>query len=161
MKSSTKLATVALAAALLSGCAARGPAYKPAEDLPPGNALVYVYRGSSFAFGARSASFYVDDVNVFDLRAGGYSWVSLPPGHYKLKQTWPIDMMAKSVEIQLDVRAGEASYVSLQTGTCSYRMICWELRAQPPAVGQEAIADKKFQDNLGPEEVKAELARKS
>lgn len=161
MRSSINLAIVAVAIALLSGCAARGPIYKPAEGVPASNGLVYVYRASGFAFGGRSASFYVDGVNVFGIRAGGYSWASLPPGHYKLKQTWPVDMFAKSVEIDLDVRAGETSYVSLETSVCNFNTVCWELRQQPPAIGEAAIADKKFQDNLDADELKAQLDHKS
>lgn len=153
-----------LLAVFLSGCAATGPVYKPVEN-DPGKALVYVYRGTGFALGGRSAYFYVDGVNVFDLDQGGYSWVSLPPGPYKLKQSWPVDAFAKSTELDLDVRAGEIRYFSFQTGICQggSREICiqWEFRDQPPEVGRAAIADKRFQQNSGAAKLKMQLDRKS
>lgn len=145
--------------ALLSGCAATGPVYKPVQDADPGNALVYVFRGAGFAMGGRTAYFYVNDVNVFDLDQGGYSWVSLPPGNYKLKQGWPIDVMAKPTELDLEARAGETLYFSFQTGTCKagFREICvqWQFRGLPAGEGRSAIADKRFQPNFGAAKLKS------
>lgn len=142
-----------LISSLISACAATGPIYKPAENVDANKALVYVYRGPAFALGARSAYFYVDGVNVFDLDQGGYSWVALSPGRHTLRQKWPVDVTMKAVEFEIDVRAGETRYFSFQTGGCQggYNQIClqWELRAQPPQVGAVAIIDKRFQENVG------------
>jgi hypothetical protein len=150
-----------LLAVFVSGCAATGPVYRPVENVDPGNALVYVYRGTGFALGGRTAYFYVDGVNVFDLDQGGYSWVSLPPGRYKFKQSWPVDIPARSTELDLEVRAGETQYFSFQTGTCQggYREICvqWEFRHQPPDSGRAAIADKRFQKNFGAAKLRLQL----
>lgn len=155
---------VPLLVALLSGCAASGPIFKPPEDADPGNALVYIYRGTGVAFGARSAYFYVNDVNVFDLNQGGYSWVSLPPGNYRLKQSWPADIFAKSIELDLEVHAGETRYFSFETGTCQggYREIClqWRFQGQSPDTGRLAIADKRFQQNFGASKLRLLLNQK-
>jgi hypothetical protein len=149
--------------ALLSGCAATGPVYEPVENADSGNALVYVFRGAGFAMGGRTAYFYVNDINVFDLDQGGYSWVSLPPGRYKLKQSWPIDVMAKPTELDLEARAGETLYFSFQTGMCKagFREICvqWQFRGLPADEGRSAIADKRFQPNFGAAKLKSMLDR--
>lgn len=138
---------------LLSACTATGSIYKPAENVDANKALVYVYRGTGFALSARSAYFYVDGVNVFDLDQGGYSWMALSPGRHKLRQKWPVDVITRPLEFEIDVRAGETRYFSFQTGGCqgSYNQICvqWELREQPRDVGAAAIVDKRFQENLG------------
>lgn len=103
----------------------------------------------------------MNDVNVFDLNADGYSWVVLPSGTYKLKQKWAADIMAKPVEINLDVRPGETRYLSFQTGVCGggYRLVCleWSLRSETAAVGRQAIEDKKFQENFGQTKVTEQL----
>lgn len=146
----------------LSGCAATGSVYKPVENADAGNALVYIYRGTGFALGGRSAYFYVNDVNVFDLDSGGYSWVSLPPGRYKLRQSWPVDLMARSTEAQIEVRAGEIRYYSFQTGMCQggYREVCvrWEFNAVAPDSGRAEIPNKRFQENFGSAKLRQQLA---
>lgn len=147
------IAVATLVVLLLTGCAATGPAFQPVANVDPGSGLVYVYRAKTFALGARAAYFYINDVNVFDLNADGYSWVSLPAGTYKLKQKWAADIWAKPVEVNLDVRPGETRYLSFETGVCAsgYKEIClqWTLRSETAQVGQQAIVDKKFQENFG------------
>lgn len=137
----------------LSGCAATGPIYRPADNVNPKNAVIYVYRGTGFAFGARSAYFYINNVNVFDLDQGGYSWVSLPPGRYKLKHSWPVDVVAKSSELDIQVEAGQNLYFALNTGMCNNLSpgVCvkWGVEERTPEIGKTEIADKKFQKNFG------------
>jgi hypothetical protein len=138
---------------LLVGCAATGPAFAPAQISEPDAATVYVYRRSNFALRARAAYFYINDVNIFDLNAEGYSWVALPAGGYTLRQAWAVDMFAKPIVVKFEVRPGQTKYFSFQTGTCAggYREICleWELREQSLDVGRREIQQMKFQDNFG------------
>lgn len=145
-----------IAVALLGGCAATGPVFRPMEKVEPGNGLVYVYRVDTFAGGGRSTPLYVEDVHVFDLKAGGYSWLSLPAGKYKLRQELPWNLVTKSNELVLDVRSGETSFyaVSTATGSCltgqpSCIGICWTLRNVNAQVGRSEVADKRFQENTG------------
>lgn len=150
-----------LALACLTGCAATGPAFKPVENVDPNNALLYIYRSNTFGLGGRAAYFYVDDVNVFDLNIEGYSWVSLPPGSYKLKQKWGIDIIVKPIEMDLKVNPGETQYMSFETYGCNAGSgkICieWVLRRVPPETGQRDIADKRFQENFGQAKLKDRL----
>lgn len=145
---------------LFTGCAAIGPAFTPAPD-EAGNGILYVYRGTNKAFGARSAYFYVNDINVFDLDRNGYSWVSLPSGTYKVTQKWPIDIMTKSIETTIEIRAGEARYISFDTGFCQggFGTICmsWVLRQENKDKAMWQITDKKFQPNFGLEKLKAAI----
>ncbi len=154
---------VSLIAIVLSGCAATGPVFTPVAPPDPDSAVVYIYRERTFAFGARAAYFYVNDVNVFDLNADGYSWLTLPAGRYKLRQTWALDIIPKPIEANVELKAGEIRYLSLSTGVCrgGYRLheVCVEreLRNQPPQVGRAAIADKHFQENFGMAKLKRQL----
>jgi len=146
----------------LVGCAATGPAFKAVESIPPGEATLYVYREGGLALGARSAYFYVNDINVFDLDRLGYSWVALPPGRYKLRQSWPVDVLARSTQFEIDLKAGEVRYFSFGTGNCAagYREICYSFRELPAGAGRAAIADKQFQENFGTTKVRQSLEKK-
>jgi hypothetical protein len=146
---------------LLTGCAATGPAFAPAQISDPDAATVYIYRKSNFALRARAAYFYVNDVNVFDLNAEGYSWVALPGGKYTLRQGWAVDMLAKSLVLNLEVRPRETRYFSFETGVCAagYREVCveWVLREQRPEVGRREIQEMKFQENFGASKLAQQL----
>lgn len=149
----------------LAGCSATGPIYKPAENIPEGEAVIYISREAGFGLGGRSAYFYVNEVNVFDLDQRGYSWVSLPSGHYKLRQSWPVDVMARSVSFEIDVKPGEVRYFSFGTGACSdgYRpgiCISYGVQELPPDAGKAAIADKRFQENFGMPKLRQALGAK-
>jgi hypothetical protein len=149
-----------LSAILLSACTATGPTFQPADNTTtPGNGMLYVYREKTFAFGGRSAYFYVNDVNVFDLNPEGYSWVSLPPGTYKLKQKWPVDVSFGSLEISIQIQPGEARYVSFATGGCKVYPMCveWRLAGENQRVGAQEISAKKFQPNFGAEKINIKL----
>ncbi len=147
--------------ALLGGCAATGPVFRPVEKVNQGDGLIYVYRADAFAGGGRSTPVYVDDVHVFDLRAGGYSWFSVPAGRYKLRQDLPWDLVTQSNELVLDVRPGETSFYSVSTevGDCKIASKCirWILRNVNGHVGQSEIEDKRFQENAGLEQLRQKL----
>ena len=142
---------------IVSACTAVGPAFKPVERVDAKTTLVYIYREESFALGGRSAYFYINDINVFDLAPGGYSWVTLPSGIYKIKQKWPLDVSWKSIEITLEVKPGETRFYDFYTGACPVgsQPICieWTLRSIPSDSGKRAILNKKFQPNFGLEKM--------
>lgn len=139
---------------LLAGCAAKGPAFVPVQISDPDTATVYIYRRNNSVLRARAAYFYVNDVNVFDLRAAGYSWIALPAGKYTLRQAWGADMLlAKPIVAHLEVRPGQTRYYSFQTGLCEggYAHVCleWEIREETSDVGSREIQKMKFQNNFG------------
>lgn len=162
------LPLMALVLAVLAGCAGQGPKFHPpgpvfeqVANRDPNRALIYIYRPVTFALGGRAAYFYINDVNVFDINIGGYSWVELPPGTYKLNQKWAFDVIAKSIEMNIAVKAGEVRYMSFQTGGCGSGggQICisYTLQEQPELIAGPAIADKHFQDNFGLSKLNAVL----
>jgi hypothetical protein len=138
---------------LLAGCAA-GPAFVEAPEPQPGKAVVYIYREPNIAAAARNAAFYVDDTKIFDLMAGGYSYVYVTPGHYEIAQKWPywpFDMGAirDAVAIPLDGKAGDVRYVRFESGVGSancYNCITieWRLIEVGAGVGHTEIASEKF-----------------
>ncbi|MBV8656824.1 MAG: DUF2846 domain-containing protein [Burkholderiales bacterium] len=151
--------------ALVDGTFATGPTFKPTENISPNEAVVYIYRDASWAIRSRAARFYINDVHLFSLDQLGYSWVSLPAGHYTLRQGWPIDMMAKSIQLELDVKPGQVRYFSFRTGVCPKQephSLCmdYRLQEQPASIAQPEIADKRFQENFGLADLRQTLSSK-
>ncbi|MFZ6646151.1 DUF2846 domain-containing protein [Undibacterium sp. TJN25] len=151
---------------MLTGCAANGPAFSPVKSAEKNSGLLYFYRENQFRAGGRTAYFYVNDVNVFDLDRNGYSWITLPAGTYRLKQKWPVDITTKAIEGDIEVRAGETQYFSFRVGSCrnpdhweSGRCFGWELRKEQEATGMTDIEDKKFQENFGLAILKQKLSK--
>jgi len=102
---------------LLSGCVATGPIYQNAPDPKESDALIYIYRPSSFAGGARDAYFYVNDVNIADISSEGYTWFHVPAGEYVLKQKWPVDVaFGKTIEAKVKWLPKQKYYYRLSTG---------------------------------------------
>lgn len=139
--------------ALLAGCAASGPAFSPAHVSDPEAATVYIYRKPALALTARAAYFYVNDVNVFDLNSGGYSWVALPAGTFTLRQEWSFDMLAKPLVLTFETNPKQSRYFSFETNVCGagYKEIClgWRLREERAEVGRTEIQAMKYQENFG------------
>lgn len=100
---------------------------------------------------------------VFTLSVG-YSWIALPPGHYKLRQSWPIDVMSKTTQLEVDLRQDEVRYSSFGTDGCSSKQgeICirYALQEVPVNTGRAAIADKRFQENFGAGKLHQSLEKK-
>lgn len=89
-----RYAAALLCVVVLAGCAATGPVYQDAPEPRETDALVYIFRPNPFLSiaGGRDAYFYVNDVNIVDLSAEGYTWFHIPAGEYSLKQKWPYDI---------------------------------------------------------------------
>jgi len=144
---------LSISAVILAGCAS-GPAFVEAPAPDNGKALIYVYREPNFAAAARNAAFYVDGRKVFDLMAGGYSYVYVTPGRHAISQKWPywpFDMgsIRDAVGITMDVKAGETRYAQFSSGVGDsncYRCIVieWKIEEVPASTGREGIAKEKF-----------------
>ena len=101
-------ASLAVAVLILSGCAT-GPAFKKVEQVPPGKALIYVYRPA--AHGAAIVPGLVfNQLNSVGLTAWGYYPHYANPG----KVTIAAIATGRS-HIDLDARAGETYYVRAGT----------------------------------------------
>lgn len=164
MQNAIRFLALAISALVLSACAVAptGAEFSPATRSDPNSALVYVYREPGLVYGGRPAYFYINGTNVFDLSPGGYSWVALPPGQYKIKQAWPADLMKKSMEADLAVSAGETRFLSFATGVCDkyvYNGICinWTLIEQPQQSALASLRTKRLQDNFGAAKLKEAL----
>lgn len=139
--------------ALLSGCAASG---KPFVDVPSvsNQGTIYIYRENSLALGGRTASFKVNpsaDQIQFKLDRNGYSWFHLPPGQYKVIQTWPFDiqMFKPPLETKVEIKSGESHYVKFNVGGCqsTYPNMCiqWQLGQVSSQQGHDEIVDNVLQ----------------
>lgn len=139
---------------LLSGCAATGPAFTPAPhpDANAKQALVYIYRSDTFAFGGRDAYFYVNGVNVADLSRNGYTWFHAPAGTHQLVQKWPIDVSRQSLEGKVEWIAGETYYYKLLTDSESSHptlTLRWRLAAVSPGIAEAELRATKYQPAIG------------
>ncbi len=100
------LAALAIATALLSGCATLGTAYTPDNNAPKDKGTVYVYRPKAFAGGAISYTVSVNGNEVSSLPAGGYFVYYAAPG----ENEFSAKTEAKT-SVTLDVKAGQTYYV--------------------------------------------------
>lgn len=105
---------------LLAGCAVSGPAFTdaPAAD---GKALVYIYRPNNQWISGQDAGFEANGKRIGFLDPGGYSFFHAPPGHYEIRQFWPIGWetiqmpaLWTSMRMTADFRAGEIRYIRLK-----------------------------------------------
>ena len=145
----------------ISACAARGPVYTPAPTPAAADALVYIYRPGGFALGARDAYFYVDDVNVADLSAEGYTWFHLPAGEYTMRQKWPLDVTFGKKTLELRVRwlPGRMYFYRLDTSV-RVPYVEWRLAEVPSDVAMTQIRNCKLQPAFGIEKLLEQSSRK-
>src|SRR4051794_26895192 len=95
---------------LLAGCSARrapGPTFVALDPIPPGNAVIYVYRRSFERLGY--PEIYVDGVRKFNLLRDSYGVLVLPPGEYEIiaKGSFFTDWPHPDVIRRLQVVAGQ------------------------------------------------------
>jgi len=138
-------------AALLTGCAASGPLFQPAPPPDSGKALVYIYRPDGFMLGGRDAHIYVDNKNVVNLSAAGYTHFQVDPGSHIIKQKWPLDLMTfDTLELPLEASAGETYYYRFFSGsgdTCTSGNICfkWTLQRVTESAANDEISKCHYQ----------------
>jgi hypothetical protein len=145
----------------ISGCAATGPLYSIPQNVPEDETIIYVYREDSFVLGGRSAYFYINDVNVFDINKNGYSWLSLPQGVYNLRQGWPIDVLAKSLQSELNIETKEDIYLKFSTHFCesNFDTMClgWQIEEVEAAIAKEEIKMMHYQKYFGEQKLRSKL----
>lgn len=71
---------ILLLIAVLSSCVTLGPPFKPVDSIPPGKALIYMYRTNAFVGGAISYDMNVNDKIITILYRGGYYPHFVDPG---------------------------------------------------------------------------------
>lgn len=105
---------VTFALFFLSGCAATGTRYQPADEIKPGFAKVVFYRPSQFQGGAVSWSVSNNGTRLLSLKNGQFVTELLAPGSYKLHTSTaaidrPLDINFEEGEtyyIRTDMRVG-------------------------------------------------------
>ena len=136
---------------LLGGCVATGPLFTNAETIPPGKALVYIYRPHILALSAVTASFSVDEEPAANIRDSGYSPVFVTPGSHLIKHKWDVGILHESglkdkpLRLMIDVTEGQTIYVRLRS----------DYSTRPSGVNEKTIM---WHWQL--EEIAAESARK-
>jgi hypothetical protein len=144
-------ASCAAAVVLVSGVrAAAAPLPDPLPAPRDGEALIYIYRLPSFAFGLRNASFYIDNVKVVGLGYNECTVFIAPAGAHVIKQQWPLD---------LTFGHGDAFEASWESGaTYYYRFsangavsptnkleIRWSMSQVDAEVGRHAMSICRYQ----------------
>jgi hypothetical protein len=155
-----RLPALAAACLVLAGCAAKGPAFTNAP--PPGSkALVYIYRPYNDWMSTQDAGFDANDKRIGFLDPGGYTFFHAAPGHYEIKQFWPLGIWTmqvpqlwKDLKIPVDLKAGETRYLRLgvqggytgasPTGGLTAH-IEWALSEVPPAIARQEITQQNFE----------------
>jgi hypothetical protein len=142
---------------LLTGCMATGPTFTEAPPPTGDNAIIYVYRIANFGASGARATFYVNDKQVFALRADGYSYFVVPPGNYVLSQDWyqgypdiNFGTFTKDVKVRVSAKSGETRYFRFEANAApaGYNEVefQWDLHEVSASVGKSEIADKHFRE---------------
>ncbi|WP_222616381.1 DUF2846 domain-containing protein [Undibacterium umbellatum] len=166
-----KRITILLIAILLTACAAKGPAYQAAKAPENGNALVYIYRINTAAFGARDAYFYVDNKNIADLSVEGYTWFHVPAGEHKFEQKWPVDTLAgnpvraklqqiftrKANEENANRMTLSEGYVNWEAGKTYYYRLATALPSVYPTLTMQWLLQEVTPEQALPELKKSKL----
>jgi len=156
----TRFLPALAAVGVLAGCTAQGPAFTDAP--PPGTkALVYLYRPYNKWMSPQDAGFDANGKRVGFLDAGGYTFFHAAPGHYDIKQFWPVGvwslqvptMFNKDLELPIDLKAGETRYFRLAIDGGfdgayygGLRMqVHWVFAEVPANVARYEIAQQKFE----------------
>lgn len=159
-----RLSALAAVCLILAGCTARGPAFSDAP--PPGaKALVYIYRPYNDWLSTQDAGFDANGKRIGFLDPGGYTFFHAAPGHYEIRQFWPLGLWTvqdpdlwKDLHVAADLNAGETHYFRLQVGQVPLAecpnhappaglawCVAWGLGEVPPAIARREIAEQKFQ----------------
>ena len=101
----------ALVAALLAGCSASGPAFKPVDPIPAGRGVVYVYRQPGFVGSAVYGTVTANKTPITKIENGGYfPYVSDPgPVHFEVTTE-------ATNEADVTVEAGKEKYLKTTIG---------------------------------------------
>ena len=89
---------------MLVSCAV-GAGYAPAPEPPAGKALLYLVRSAVTYGGGYRTEFSANDRIIASLYDGGYSWIYLDAGSYKLKAG------NADLNFKVDLVAGETYYI--------------------------------------------------
>lgn len=115
-----RISAMTLTAGLLAGCAAQGPAFTEAPA-PGEKALIYIYRPYNQWVSVQDAGFDANGKRIGFLDPGGYTFFHAPPGHYDIRQFWPLGIWTlqepalwKDLHVAADVLPGETRYFRLQ-----------------------------------------------
>lgn len=95
--------------------AVQGETFEPMDTLDPRNAMVYIYRPPS-AWGyeeVQAPTLFVDDYQIFGLKAGAWSWLELHGGRYELSARRPLGVLfVKTIfNAPLRVEGGKTYYL--------------------------------------------------
>lgn len=107
---------LAIAAGSLLGCAAKGEAFKPAEQVP-GMSLIYFFRTQSVAASGMDEHIYLDAKEIAQLSPGGYYATSIPPGEHTVASQMLVSMFNwQEISAKLVAVADRKHYVRVGTG---------------------------------------------
>jgi hypothetical protein len=147
-----KLLLISILVSVLSGCAATGPQFKP-EDPPTMNqSLLYIYRPEARDLQVRAAVFSINDQELIELKSGGYTSVKLPPGTYKVRQTWkpwPGDYkeVREPLDVYLNLSSGKTYFLEFRVRS-EFQRITWSLGAVDNETAASRIASCRRQQTV-------------
>lgn len=110
-KSSASIFRLILIYALIVGCSASGPVFKPIEPLPDGKGVVYIYRESSFVGAGVYGTVTADKTPITKIYNGGYfPYISTPGAvHFEVSTE-------ATNEADVTVDAGKEKYLKTTVG---------------------------------------------
>ncbi|WP_045225046.1 DUF2846 domain-containing protein [Methyloterricola oryzae] len=133
-----------LLAAVTSGCSTAAPHFKPAEAIPPGKGVVYIYRQPRIAGSGVVGTITANKVAIVRIRSGGYFPYISEPGR--------VNFAVKSEvtdEADVNVEAGKATYLKVSIGS-GFRMSQFNLSEVPLELGSLEITECRLLPPIEP-----------
>lgn len=109
MFSNLKIVTI-FVVVLLSGCAAQGEKFSGFVEPNNNNAVIYLFRQSSFVGGAYCPNVNVNGQYYGCLKMDGYFRIEIPSGKNEICFCKSIMEIGNNLKLDMDLKAGEVRY---------------------------------------------------
>jgi Protein of unknown function (DUF2846) len=144
VKSSTSIFGFMFISAVIVGCSASGPAFKPIDPLPDGKGAVYIYRESSFVGGGVYGTVTADKIPITKIHNGGYFPYIANPGsvHFEVSTE-------ATNEADVTIEVGKEKYLKTTVGM---GLLVGHLKFSEvsPEIGEKEITECKLLETIEP-----------
>lgn len=135
---------IILASALLAGCTASGPAFKPVDPLPAGQGVVYIYREPGFVGSGVYGTVTANKTPITKIMTGGYFPYISKPGtvHFEVSTE-------ATNEADVTVESGKEKYLKTTIGI-GFFVGHLKFSEVSPEIGKKEISECKLLEPIEP-----------
>lgn len=133
-----------LTSALIAGCSASGPAFKPVDPIPTGKGVVYIYRAPGFVGSGVYGTVTANKTPITKIKNGGYfPYISNPgPVHFEVSTE-------ATNEADVTVETGKEKYLKTTIGM-GFFVGHLKFSEVSPEIGKKEISECKLLEPIQP-----------